>query len=73
MTPYDLANEFARPAVADLLHAYGEVFNAELGRNVKTAEPMIPISHNSTDDLVKSFYAKYESFNNFLFLMTASY
>lgn len=68
MTPYDLANEFARPAVADLLHSYGEVFNAELGRNVKTSEPLIPINPNSTDDMVKSFYAKYASLTIFFFL-----
>ncbi len=61
MTPYDLANEFARPAVADLLHSHGEVFNAEHGRNITTSEPMVPINHNSADDMVKSFYAKYIS------------
>ena len=58
MTPYDLANEFARPEVADLLLSYSHVFSNEVGRNINIMEPS-PVNHNSTDDVLKSFYAKY--------------
>ncbi len=58
MTPYDLANEFARPEVADLLLSYGQVFSNEVGNNINIMESS-PVNHNSPDDVLKSFYAKY--------------
>ena len=59
MTPYDMANEFARPELADLLFSYGQVFAAELGHNVNPAEAAaLPVNRNSSEDLIKSFYAK---------------
>jgi HrpA-like RNA helicase len=58
MTPYDLANEFARPEVADLLLSYSQVFSSEVGNNI-IQEPSRMNNYNSTDDVLKSFYAKY--------------
>lgn len=58
MTPYDLANEFARPEVADLLLTYSQVFSNEVGSNINIMAPS-PVNHNSPDDVLKSFYAKY--------------
>lgn len=60
MTPYDLANEFARPEIADVLYSYGQVFCSELGPSINFAEPpMVAMNQNSPDDVLKSFYAKY--------------
>lgn len=61
MTAYDLANEFARPEVADLLATYGEVFNKELGQLINCAELSVSggMNQNSPDDMLKSFYSKY--------------
>jgi hypothetical protein len=58
MTSYDLANEFARPEVADLLLSYSQVFYNEVGNNVVIQEPLT-VNYNSPDDVLKSFYAKY--------------
>ena len=58
MTPHDLANEFARPEVADLLLSYSQVFSNEVGNNI-IQEPSRMNNYNSTDDVLKSFYAKY--------------
>ena len=59
MTPYDLANEFARPEIADVLFSYGEVFHSEIGHNINPVEPMVTAANrNSPDDVLKSFYAK---------------
>lgn len=58
MTPYDLANEFARPEVADLLLSYSQVFTNEVGNNINMQEPS-SLNQNSPDDVLKSFYAKY--------------
>lgn len=67
-TPYDLANEFARPEIADLLYSYGEVFAREIGCNIVSSissrevpevlnEPQQ--SNEKPEDVVKSFYSKY--------------
>ena len=58
MTPYDLANEFARPEVADLLLSYSQVFSNEVSNNIFIQEHS-PMNYNSPDDVLKSFYAKY--------------
>lgn len=58
MTPHDLANEFARPEVADLLWSYGQVFSSDVGGNIRIMQPAL-VNQDSPDEVLKSFYAKY--------------
>lgn len=58
MTPHDLANEFARPEVADLLWSYSQVFGSEVGSNIRMMQSGLA-NQDSPDEVLKKFYAKY--------------
>ena len=62
-TPFDLANEFAHPELAELLLSYGQIFDCEVGGNIKEA----PVNGSPADgNVMAQFHAKYnQEFVNF--------
>ncbi len=56
MTPFDMANEFARPEVADLLLAHMENFQAEMGDHVVESGCRFSAS---SEEASRAFYTKY--------------
>jgi HrpA-like RNA helicase len=54
LTLFDIASEFARPEMAELLQTYSEAFHAELGSNIVETT-----SSNSSEDGSGAFYTRY--------------
>lgn len=60
-TPFDLANEFARPELAELLMSYAQMFDSQFAENVETGTTSTTLdpSTNDNNSVLADFYSKY--------------